>query len=129
MSVNWREVVPANKEKILRAAAAAGDPETVCVLFDIDLAREGKVAKGVLDLILVTQLHGAVPIDDPDQHCRFVCLPVSRPRLLSTLEQSEMVEELRGGLKTGGTVLVWVVCYDGPHRTCLDIHAVTPEAN
>ena len=47
MAVNWQGVVQDNREKIILAAAATCDPEIVCVLFDIDLAREGKEARGV----------------------------------------------------------------------------------
>ena len=129
MASNWTDIVSKNVRKIVQAAQLSGEAEPVCVLVDIDDARAGKAALGVSQLIVDTKLHGAVPLADPENRRRIACLPVSRDRLLSTLEQSEEVGQLRDGLKTGGTLVLWAVCFAGDDRICLDIHLATCEAN
>jgi hypothetical protein len=130
MTIDWRRVLAENMQRIVGAAQqAAHAKDPVCVLVDIDDARSGKVAPGLQALAAGTKLQGAVPVNDPEGRRRFVCIPVGYARLLELLEQHEDVGELRKRIKVGGTLVLWVLCFDGDDRICLDIHVTSPGHN
>jgi hypothetical protein len=129
MAPNWRDIVTANAPAIVSAAHASGERESVCLLLDMDAARSGAESPGINQLVVETQLRGAIPLRDPSQVYRIVCLPVSRERLLSILASHEDTSVLESKLRTGGTLILWAVCVSGDARQLIDIHIATPEIN
>lgn len=129
MPIDWNNLVSANVRAIVQAAKNAGPQEDiVCAMLDIDEARAGHASPGVQQLIADTKLAGAIPISD-DQGNRLVCVPVGLKTLIAALTKYEQTAELEKRIKTGGWLILWVVCFDGEQRTCLDIHVHNPEHN
>lgn len=129
MAINWTKTVNANIRQIAEAADAIGASERgVCILFDIDNVRAGSASPGLQKIIADTKLGGAVPVTGEGGQ-RLVCLPISKERTLLTLEEYEDVAELRKRLTPDTKVAVWVICFDGNERTCVDIHAQRSNLN
>ena len=129
MPVNWREVVSTNARDIVGVAdRATPRDDVVCMLFDIDDARAGKASVGLQQVIASTKLKGALPITAMDGN-RLVCLPIGAARLISYLDESEDTAELKQTIGRANPDVLWVICFDGEQRVCLDIHAHRPEFN
>ena len=129
MSINWQEVVSTNVRDIVGVAGTVTpSDDAVCVLFDIDDAQAGRVSLGLQQVIADTKLKSAVPISATGGK-RLVCLPISASSLIAFLDESEDTEELKSTVGRSNPDVLWVVCFDGDQRTCLDIHAHRPEFN
>jgi hypothetical protein len=128
MPIDWKKLVSSKVRDIVQAAQNARPQEdTVCAVLDIDDARAGRVSPGVQQLIADTKLAGAIPISDGQGH-RLVCIPVGLKTLILALTKHEQTADLEKQIKTGGSLL-WVICFDGEERTCVDIHVHSPEHN
>lgn len=129
MAINWKAVVAANAPEIVNAARGTIEKaDAVCALLDIDDARAGKVSPGFQQLIATTKLARAILVSVAEGN-RLVCIPVTLSTIVAALEPHEETAELTKRIRTGGSLVLWVVCFDGEQRTCLDIHVRTPEFN
>jgi hypothetical protein len=127
---DWLRVVRANVNKIVTVHKSAGGGSHVCVLFELQGAREGRLPPGILEMIVNTRLDGAIPVQDPDQARRFACLPVHRQQLLASLEKySTGIDELGQGLKGGESLALWAICCTDDTFFAFDIHEWRPEHN
>lgn len=129
MAINWNDVVSENVRSIVQTVRSCSPgTDVVCVLFDMDAARSGTASPGLQRIIADSELKGGVPILASEGN-RLVCLPISTSKMLSLLKDSEEVSDLQNKIHTGGSLVLWAVCFDGEQRICLDIHTHSPEFN
>jgi hypothetical protein len=127
MAFDWKLIIKENIGRIVQCAKNLPG-ETVCVLADTNEARNPNGTGGLMKVIVETQLRNAIPVLDRLNDRKMFCLPILKSKLLTLLGPFENTDHIKK-LNTGYNLSLWVVCFDGDDRICLDIHAVTPQLN
>jgi hypothetical protein len=131
MAADWHRIILANLPALLKAHRAAGGGDRVCLLFDLDQVRANQTMPTIAHLVVDTELHGAVPVNDPENARHFVCLPTDRHRLFAAIDKYERqgADLMRQRLTAIDGLAFWAICYDGDQVDVKDVREVKPEHN